>query len=89
MILDDSTQLLATLRVSDILGTVRMLYSLLLHSDAPNRHDSATQEAGCSKLSDIVIHLATNVMVLLQNVALLDLNTMQVDNTNHIRPADI
>lgn len=70
---EDTTQLIATLRVTDLVGIVSLLYGILLHCDAPARGDTTPPE-----LPPHTLLVATTALRLINHIAILDINMLQV-----------
>lgn len=70
---EDETQLMLTLRVNQLCGTVSMLYGFLLHSGAPVRDENEPPKVP----QPIILDIALETMRFLNFVALLDLNLVQ------------
>jgi hypothetical protein len=70
---DDPTQLIATLKATQLVGIVSLMYGMLLHTDAPARSDNAPPCLSAHTLS--IVESAFN---LLNNVASLNLSLLQV-----------
>ena len=84
---DDPTQLLTTLRVTDLCGIVSLMYGVLLHSGAPTRGatDSTTTNAGSGggasstpELSAPTLAILTTGFRMLNQLATFDLALLQV-----------
>jgi len=72
---DDPTQLIATLRVTQLVGIVSLMYGMLLHTDAPARGDTPPPPLAQSTVA--VVRSAFNM---LNHVARLHLPLLQVHN---------
>ncbi|XP_078697296.1 S phase cyclin A-associated protein in the endoplasmic reticulum-like isoform X1 [Branchiostoma floridae x Branchiostoma belcheri] len=70
---DDTTQLIHTYKVTELVGIVSLLYGMLLHSGAPERGPSPPPEA----FPPHTLHVATMGIRMLNNMAGLDLNMLQ------------
>ncbi|CAH1254602.1 SCAPER [Branchiostoma lanceolatum] len=70
---DDTTQLIHTYQVTELVGIVSLLYGMLLHSGAPERGPSPPPEA----FPPHTLHVATMGIRMLNNMAGLDLNMLQ------------
>lgn len=70
---DDPTQILETLRSTQLLGVVSLLYGMLLHADAPSRGDTLPPS-----LPPHTVAVATISFLLLNHIAELDVNLLQV-----------
>lgn len=71
---EDSTQLLATLQVTELVGAVSIIYGMLLHQDAPPRDETAEPPP----LPTATVAVVQATVRLLRSVAELDLHTFQV-----------
>lgn len=71
-IADDTTQLVATFKVTNMVGTVSLLYGILLHSGAPSRG-----EAPPPKLPDLVHSVILTALRMINHVASLDRQLIQ------------
>ena len=69
----DSTQLIQTFEVTELVGIVSLLYGMLLHSGAPSRGDVAPPE-----LSQHTLLVTLTGLRMLNNMAMLDLGMLQV-----------
>ena len=70
---DDATQLVQTIRVTQLAGIVSLLYSILLHSGAPSRGDNIPPA-----LPDHTVRVVERAFRMLNHLALLDLKLLQV-----------
>ncbi|XP_041368971.1 S phase cyclin A-associated protein in the endoplasmic reticulum-like [Gigantopelta aegis] len=68
----DSTQLIQTFEVTELVGIVSLLYGMLLHSGAPSRGDVVPPELSQHSLSVTLAGLR-----MLNNMAMLDLGMLQ------------
>ena len=71
----DSTQLIQTFEVTELVGIVSLLYGMLLHSGAPSRGDVAPPE-----LSQHTLLVTLTGLRMLNNMAMLDLGMLQVNH---------
>ena len=71
---DDLTQLVATLRATQLVGIVSLMYGVLLHTDAPARTDTPPPNLPPSTIA--VVRSAFNM---LNHIARLHLPLLQVD----------
>jgi len=71
--LDDATQLISTLRATQLVGIVSLLYGTLLHTDAPARGDTPPPPLPASTVA--VVRSAFNM---LNHIARLYLPLLQV-----------
>ena len=69
----DATQLLQTLRVTDLVGIVSLMYSVLLHSGAPPRGDTPPPQ-----LLGPTHAVVAAALRMLNHLAVLDLPLLQV-----------
>ena len=72
--MDDPTHLLTTLKVTQLVGIVSLMYGMLLHTDAPARGDNPPPS-----LPEHTLAVATMAFSMLNHVAGLDLQLLQVD----------
>jgi len=70
---DDATQLIATLRATQLVGIVSLMYGVLLHTDAPARTDTPPPSLPASTVA--VVRSAFNM---LNHIARLHLPLLQV-----------
>jgi len=71
--MDDPTQLIVTLKVTQLVGIVSLMYGMLLHGDAPSRGDTPPPA-----LPPHTVAVATIGFVMLNHIAALDLHLLQV-----------
>ena len=71
--MDDASQLLATFRVTDIVGIMSLLYGMLLHTGAPSRGDQPPP-----KLPPHTVTVTTMAIKMLNTLATVDLSMFQV-----------
>ncbi|XP_076350517.1 SCAPER domain-containing protein short spindle 3 isoform X1 [Tachypleus tridentatus] len=69
---EDITQLVATFQVTELVGIVSLLYSMLLHSGAPSRGDTPPPE-----LPHQTVMVTVAALKLLNQMAVLDLQMVQ------------
>lgn len=70
--MEDTTQLVATFRVTELVGTVSLLYGMLLHSGAPSRGNICPPE-----LPQHTINVTIASLCMLNHLALMDLQMVQ------------
>lgn len=70
---DDPTQLIVTLKVTQLVGIVSLMYGMLLHADAPARGDNPPPP-----LPQHTLTIATMGFRMLNHIAQLDLQLLQV-----------
>lgn len=77
---NDPTQVIATLRVTELFGAVSMLYGMLLHQGAPARDVASPPPA----LPAHTIGVTKATLCLLKAVAQLDLSMFQVNKNSQL-----
>ena len=74
---DDVTQLMATIKATDLVGIISMMYAMLLHSGAPSRGEAEPKD-----LHQHTLSVTLMAMKMLGNMASLNIEMTQVCETH-------
>ena len=80
---DDFTLLVTTLKSTELLGAVSLLYGTLLHSDVTGNKSRSSNMLPPSPPPEHVLKLATATLSFINAVALLDTTVTQVDANSY------